>query len=136
MEEFVRKVLSKYSSYRAEKELFERWLSNRENKEVREGLALVEMKVAMIQSWFTLLTPDERLIIEKHLVEELEWPRVSYTFSMCWKGEFTRTERTLLKYQATGLKKIIEFVEAHRDMVQMVFGDLDEHIIAQDAVKQ
>ncbi len=72
MEEFVRTILSKYLSFTAEKQMYERWLSMRENPEVREALALVDMKVAMIQSWFTLLSSDERFVIEKHLIEELE----------------------------------------------------------------
>ena len=60
-------------------------------------------KVTMIQSWFNLLNTDERFVIEKHLLEELEWPRVAFTFTEKWKGEFSRTERTLIGYQASGL---------------------------------
>lgn len=101
MEEFVRKILSKYLSFTAEKKMYERWLSMRENPEVREALALVDMKVAMVQSWFTLLNTDERFVIDKHLIEELEWPRISFSFSELWKGEFTRSERTLVGYQAS-----------------------------------
>ena len=98
MGEFVRKILSKYLSYISEKEMYERWLDTRENKEAREALVVVNMKVAMIQSWFNLLNSDERFVIEKHLLEELEWPRVAYTFTERWKGEFSRTERTLISY--------------------------------------
>lgn len=50
MEEFVRTILSKYLSFVSEKEMYERWLSMRENKEVREALVVVQLKVAMIQS--------------------------------------------------------------------------------------
>lgn len=126
MEEFVRKILSKYLSFTAEKQMYERWLSMRENPEVREALALVDMKVAMIQSWFTLLNTDERFVIEKHLVEELEWPRVSFSFTELWKGEFTRAERTLVAYQKSGLKKIVRFCEDHRCIVLALFADLWE----------
>ena len=31
MEEFVRKIMSKYLSFTAEKQMYERWLSMREN---------------------------------------------------------------------------------------------------------
>ena len=76
MEELVRNILSNYLRYVSEKEMYERWLQMRENKEVREALTLVDLKVAMIQSWFNLLNSDERFVIEKHLIEELEWPRL------------------------------------------------------------
>lgn len=126
MEEFVRKILSKYLSFTAEKKMYERWLSMRENPEVREALALVDMKVAMVQSWFTLLNTDERFVVEKHLIEELEWPRVSFSFTELWKGEFTRSERTLVGYQASGLNKIVHFCEDHRSIVMALFADLWE----------
>ena len=132
MEEFVRKILSKYLSFTAEKKMYERWLSMRENPEVREALALVDMKVAMVQSWFTLLNTDERFVIDKHLIEELEWPRISFSFSELWKGEFTRSERTLVGYQASGLNKIVRFCEDHRSIVMALFTDLwDEKPIQQ-----
>ena len=124
MEEFVRKILSKYLSFVSEQEMYERWLSMRENKEAREALVVVQMKVAMIQSWFNLLNTDERFVVEKHLIEELEWPRVAFSFTDKWKGEFSRSERTLIGYQASGLAKIVEFVGYHRDMVMTLFGDL------------
>lgn len=126
MEEFVRKILSKYLSFTAEKQMYERWLSMRENPEVREALALVDMKVAMVQSWFTLLNTDERFVVEKHLIEELEWPRISFSFTELWKGEFTRSERTLVAYQASGLNKIVRFCEDHRSIVMALFADLWE----------
>ena len=68
-------------------------------------------------------------MIEQHLIQELEWPRVVFSFSERWKGEFTRAERTLVTYQATGLKKIMTFVENHRDMVTTLFADIWEKVM-------
>ena len=124
MEELVRNILSNYLRYVSEKEMYERWLQMRENKEVREALTLVDLKVAMIQSWFNLLNSDERFVIEKHLIEELEWPRVAFSFTEKWKGEFSRTERTLISYQASGLQKIVSFVIQHYTMVLSVFPEM------------
>lgn len=126
MEELVRNILSNYLRYVSEKEMYERWLQMRENKEVREALTLLDLKVAMIQSWFNLLNSDERFVIEKHLIEELEWPRVAFNFSEKWKGEFSRTERTLISYQASGLQKIVCFVMQHYTMVLSVFPEMGD----------
>ena len=131
MEIFVRHVLDKYLSYTAEQKTYEHWLAMRENKEVREALIVVDMKVAMIQSWFELLNHDEKFVIEQHLIQELEWPRVAFSFSERWKGEFSRAERTLVTYQTTGLKKIIAFAESHRDMVTTLFADIWEEVMSE-----
>lgn len=133
MEEFVRKVLSKYMCYVSEKQIYERWLDMRESKDVREALIMTNMRVAMIQSWFNLLNADERFVIEKHLLDELEWQRVAFSFTEKWKGEFSRTERSLVGYQASGLKKIIAFIETHREIVMALFGDLYSEAVSDAA---
>ena len=51
MEEFVRKVLSRYTSFVSEKQLYERWLDMRENSDVRDALVMTDMKITMIQSY-------------------------------------------------------------------------------------
>lgn len=126
MEELVRAVLSHYSEYSAEAELYERWLSNRDNPEIREALAVLQMKLSAIQSWFSLLNADERFVIEKHLIEELEWPRVAFEFSERWKNMFIRSERSLGKFQASALKKIALFCDMHNEITLSLFGDLIE----------
>ena len=134
LEIFVRSVLDRYLSYMAEKKTYEHWLNMRENKEIREALIVVDMKVAMIQSWFDLLNHDERFVIEQHLIQELEWPRVAFSFSELWKGEFTRAERTLVAYQASGLRKITAFVQSHWDIVVSLFPDLLDNISDKRAI--
>ena len=61
--------------------MYEHWLDRRENKEAWEALAIIEVKVDVIQSWFTLLNANERFVIEKHLIDEVEWPRVAFSFT-------------------------------------------------------
>ena len=124
MEQLVRKILSNYLRYVSEKEMYERWLDMRENKEAREALTVVNMKVSMIQGWLNLLNTDERFAIEKHMLEELEWPRVAFSFTEKWKGEFSRAERTLITYQASGMAKIVDVAERHHKMVTTIFADL------------
>ena len=124
MEELIRTVLSKYTGFVAEAELYERWLSARENPEIREALTLLEMKITTVQSWFNLLNSDERFVIQKHLIEELEWPRVAFEFTQRWKQEFSRTERTLVHYQASAIKKIVDFSKMHENIILSLFGDL------------
>ena len=126
MEELVRKVLSHYAEYTAEAELYERWLSCRENPDIRDALAVLQMKITMIHSWFNLLNMDELFVVRKHMIEELEWPRVAFEFSERWKNVFIRSERSLGKFQASALKKITAFCDAHREITLSLFGDLIE----------
>lgn len=96
-----------------------------ENDDMRDALAIDQMKLTTIQSWLKLLNADEAFVIQKHLIDELEWPRVEFAFQEQWKGMFTRSGRTLVKYQATALKKIVYFCENHRDLILSLFGNLE-----------
>ena len=126
MEELVRIVLSKYKGFIAEAELYERWLDSRENPDIRDALTLLQMKITTVQSWFNLLTADERFVVQKHLIEEYEWPRVAFEFTQRWHYEFTRTERRLVYYQTCAIKKMVNFCISHQDIVLSLFGDLLE----------
>ena len=126
MEELVKAALSHYTEYRAEAELYDKWLSNRENADIRDALIILQLKLTAIQSWFDLLNADELFVIEKRFIEELEWPRVAFEFSERWKNIFIRSERSLGKFQASALKKIATFCDTHREITLSLFGDLFE----------
>lgn len=108
----------------AEAALFERWLDNRNNDDIRDALANVQMKIAAIQSWFNLLNADELFVIQKHMIDQLDWPRVALEFTERWKSAFVRSDRTLIKYQNHALKKITSFCTVHREITLALFGDL------------
>lgn len=126
MEALIRKAFGEYLRYVSEANLYEQWLEKQENPDVRNTLGVLQMKIAAIDSWLNLLNADERFVVQKHLIEELEWPRVAFDFTERWKGEFTRTERTLVKYQASAIRKIADFCMAHSDITLALFGRLLE----------
>ena len=125
MEGLVRAALHQYNAYISETEFFEKWLAYKKNDDMRDALVIDQMKITTIQSWLKLLNADEAFVIQKHLIDELEWPRVEFAFQEQWKGMFTRSGRTLVKYQATALKKIVYFCENHRDLILSLFGNLE-----------
>lgn len=127
MERFVRAVIDKYNGYVSEARIYEKWLSQVDNPDAKTHLTLLELRVATIEAWFNLLNADERFVIEKHLLEELEWPRVSFAYSKRWNHEFIRTERSLLAYQTNALAKIAAFAERHKEIMLMLFNDIGEN---------
>ena len=67
MKAFVQKVLEKYPSFLREKAQFERHLEMRENKEMRDALAMLKIKLGVVESWFILLNVDERFALRQAL---------------------------------------------------------------------
>lgn len=80
MEVLIRNVLKQYNTFVSETAMYEKWLAYRENADMRDALTLLQMKITTIQSWFKLLNADEAFVVHKHLIDELEWPRVVFAF--------------------------------------------------------
>lgn len=127
MEQFVRTVIGKYNGYVSEAQLYEKWLSQVDDPDTRNHLTLLELRIAAINAWLNLLNADERFVIQKHFIEELEWPRISYAYSERWNHEFVRTERSLLAYQTNALEKIVAFAERHKEIILRLFSDINEN---------
>lgn len=124
MEQLIRSVISKYNDYLAEAELYEKWLAQVDDPDTKNHLTLLELKIAAIYAWMNLLNADEKFVLQKHLIEEIEWPRVAFEYRERWKCEFTRTERSLQVYQASALAKIAAFAEKHREITLRLFSDV------------
>ena len=127
MEQFVRTVIAKYNGYVSEARLYEKWLSQVDDGDTRTYLSLLELRIAAIDAWLNLLTADERFVVEKHLIEELEWPRVAFAYTERWNHEFVRTERSLLAYQTNALAKMVKFAERHKEILLRLFSDVNEN---------
>ncbi len=124
MEQLVRSVICKYNDYQAEVQLYEKWLAHAEDMAMKSCLALLELKIATINAWLNLLSADEKFVVQKHLIEEMDWPRVAFEYRERWKCEFTRTERSLQIYQASALAKIVAFAEKHNEISLRLFADV------------
>lgn len=124
MEQLIRAVICKYPEYLAEAKLYNKWLLQAEDAETKNHLTLLEVKIAVVNAWMLLLNADEKFVVDKHLIEKLEWPRVVFEYKERWNREFDRTERTLQIYQASALSKMMDFTQKHRDMIIKIFTDI------------
>lgn len=123
METLVRNVICRYNDFVAEAQLYEKWLLQAEDPVLKKSLTLLEIKIATVNAWLNLLNHDERFVIQKHLIEEIEWPRVAFEYRERWKNEFIRTERSLQIYQANAIAKIAAFADRHREIMLRLFSE-------------
>ena len=124
MEQLVKTVLSQYTGYDAEVKLLKCLLPDQETPETKTSLALHEQKMAAIHSWLTLLKADERLVIQKHLIEELGWSEVAIALQEHWNHEFAADGRTMMRIQTNALQKMVAFCAMHNAITMQMFGHL------------
>lgn len=65
-----------------------------------------------VKAWLNLLPKDERLIVQKHVIDGLDWTRTSAEFDRIWGYENGRSERTMKRKQAAAIRRICDFVNS------------------------
>lgn len=64
-----------------------------------------------------LLTEDERFVIQRHLIDGIDIPRIVIEYKERWGNEYEKTERTIKSYQRKALKKIARFEETKQKLI-------------------
>ena len=125
-DEIIRRALNKYRVFLAEAEVLRRQMDTTTDPSKRKQLELLEMKVTVLHCWLQLLNEDERFVVQKHIIDALDWPRVAHAFAERWDHEFIRTERSLQQYQKNAMDKMIAFSKEHLDVILPLFeNELD-----------
>lgn len=103
--------LRKYKAYCAcERDL--EMLNNEEselNFNQKKRLEEVRKNRRMIENWLSILSDEERNIIQLHLIDGKSWKRIEAEYEKKDENEY-RATRTLMRYQQQALKKIEEYV--------------------------
>ena len=73
--------------------------------------AVLKRKLALNDHWLSYLPDDERMLVEKHLVEGLSWPRISSQMASQLGADIPCDERTLQRLQAKAIKRIYDFMK-------------------------
>jgi len=119
MEELVKTAIGMYPGYVSETLLLKMYQKTDDPISADAAFDVAKMRKQVIEAWLRLLTEDERFVVQKHLIEKLEWTRVCDEFEKRWG--FPRTERTLGTYQASAIKKIAEFAMNHKELTERLF---------------
>ena len=114
MDEMIRDTLRKKRDYEAERRfLRDRFNDHRYQPTAKQKtcLAYLDEQLLRIDTWLTLLSEDESYVIQRHLIDGVDIPRIVVEYRERWGEEFAKTERTIKTYQRRALEKIQRFEE-------------------------
>lgn len=120
MEARVKEMLHRRKSYEGERNILTvcvRDLQNGETSERSIRINQLNRWIAIIDGWMMLLTEDEAFVVKRHLIDGIDWPRVTLEYERLWGQSFAKAERTLRSYQQNALAKIVQFIADHTDML-------------------
>ena len=102
----IKGILSQYRQWRADHSVALSLLGS-----FGEATALRKQKVAVVQSWLSILSGEQRFVVTKHLLDKLPWPLVVIEYEKRWGTKAGKTERTLKRFQSQALNVICAFVD-------------------------
>lgn len=117
MDREIRDTLTGYRSCLAELRLLEADTAERSqhpSPETENRSAFLKQQVKRVNAWMTLLSDDERFVVENHLMAGIDIPGIVALYQERWGMEFAKSERTIKGYQKHALQKIVAF-EEHMD---------------------
>ena len=88
----------------------------------------------MIENWLSILSDEERNIIQLHLIDGKSWKRIEAEYEQKDEYEY-RATRTLMRYQQQALKKIEAINEQIPKSAQTPLFTLREHFEQKSLVK-
>ena len=120
MVEMIRDTLLKKRDYEAERRFLHDHFNDHRYKPTakqQERLAYLDTQLTCIETWLTLLTDDESFVMQRHLVDGVDIPRVTVEFRERWGNEYAKTESTIKTYLRRALEKIKRFEEKKRELM-------------------
>ena len=120
METQVKKMLRQKKYYMAEQRMLTVCLDDLQGaKESAKAARLKQLNkwLTFIDGWLLLLSEDESFVVRRHLIDEIDWPRVTLEYEKIWGKAYAKSERTLRGYQQNALQKIVKFIAEHEDIL-------------------
>lgn len=81
------------------------------NSDKSKRLHHLERKIKFVDSLLMVVNEDQAYVLRRHLIDGVDWPRVTASYNEVWGPEHTKGERTLKVYQQKGLAEILKFIE-------------------------
>lgn len=120
MEDRIKTILKMKRDLEAESHFLHKRLEDRRfkpNPELEERMNTVDDQLSNIKSWLMLLTEDERYVIQRHLIDGIDIPRIGIEYRERWGEEFAKTERTIKSYQRKALQKLARFEKTKQALI-------------------
>lgn len=129
MKEFIQRIIDIYPLYTKRIALFERHLEARENRDMRDALTMLKIKIGLVDSLITLLEPDERFVFRQILQNSGDVSPAQQAAAIRWMWSFSQRDETFWALYERAMMRIANFMDAHKSLIYEVFSDLEQLVL-------
>lgn len=124
METIIRNIINNFAEFKRIEQQFERHLEARENKDMRDALGVLKIRIGVVESWFSLLDGAERFVLRQALQgDKLDAPERQEAV-MAFIRNVTDIEQTPWQVLEQAVKKIVAFSLSHQNTISSLFSDM------------
>lgn len=109
MKEFIQRIIDIYPLYTKRIALFERHLEARENRDMRDALTMLKIKIGLVDSLITLLEPDERFVFRQILQNSGDVSPAQQAAAIRWMWSFSQRDETFWALYERAMMRIANF---------------------------
>ena len=120
MQETIRRILLSHKDMRVECQVLQEYFDRTPmpaNNEKHRRLKELERTLSLVDKWLLLLSEDEHFVVQRHLLDEIDWFRIAIEYRCKWGEGYGKAERTLKRYQKSALSKIERFMVGQKDIL-------------------
>ena len=88
-------------------------LHNNNNKitpELEERIKLVKTMKEAVQAFYSLLSENELIVVQRHYVARVDWDCLSVEFAQKWGEYNAKSKRSMIGYLNKAFKKMTQYV--------------------------
>lgn len=115
--ESIKETLMKKRDYAAEHRYLKQLCNEHDNlitEKQKERWTFLSNQLHCIDTWMSLLSEDEAYVVQRHLIDGIDIPRIAIEYRERWGEEYGKTDRTIKSYQRRALEKIDMFEQRKR----------------------
>jgi hypothetical protein len=112
MEKDIKAILRHKRVFEAQSQMLRKHMKDDRYKispDTIKKLRDTEDQLSRISNWLQILTEDEAFVVQRHLVDGIDLPRVTREYEERWGKDLSKSNRTMKSYQRRALQKIMRF---------------------------
>ena len=84
--------------------------NNKTTPELEERIKLVKTMKEAVQAFYSLLSENELIVVQRHYVARVDWDCLSVEFAQKWGEYNAKSKRSMIGYLNKAFKKMTQYV--------------------------
>lgn len=91
--------------------------------ELKERIEKTQTMQNAIDTFYALLSENERFVVQRHYVDRIDWNCLAMEFAQKWGEQNTKSKRGMINYLNSAFKHMVLYIERNKDVFDFSWLD-------------